>query len=123
MTEPTDPPNDPPGEYPQEDNLGEVAEASLTVPGMPSTDATQEPLEGTDYTVLSFLGMKYTKLEDVPKIGDLLRFEVEVVVVGDGNELMANGTVRHIVKVKPTAIVLLDDEGTATDGPEQAPTF
>jgi hypothetical protein len=104
-------------------DLGAMAQASLDVPGTPATDVTgtQEPMDGTDYTVLSFTGMKYNILEKIPKIGDKLRFEVEVMVVGNGDKLMANETIRHQVICKPTLIVqIVEDEAPAGDGP---PTY
>lgn len=90
-------------------NLGEMAQASLDIPGMPSTDGAQQTIEGTDYTVLKFMGLKYTMLEYVPPIGEVLRFELRVQVVGNGDELMANEQIRHTVKVKPIEIVQLVD--------------
>lgn len=98
-----------PGQDDDGHNLGEMAQASLDIPGMPSTDGAQQTLEGTDYTVLKFLGLKYTMLEEVPPIGAVLRFEVRVQVVGNGDMLMANEQIRHEVKVKPIEIVQLID--------------
>lgn len=106
------------GESPGTD-LGMMAQASLGITGLPGADsAIQDPIEGTDYTVLSFMGLKYTMLEQVPPIGTRLHFEIRAVVVGNSEQLMANEQIRHEVKCKPTEIVLIvDPAGDAADGP------
>jgi hypothetical protein len=74
-------------------------------PGKPKVK--QEELDGTDYAKIKFVGMSFDELNDVPGLGERMRFEVEGTVVGRGGELLETGGERRVAKVKVDRVKLL----------------
>lgn len=64
----------------------------------------QDHLPGTDHAKVKFVGMAWDTL-DVPGLKEEIAVVVRGIVVGRGEEVMANGDVRDVVKVKVTSVV------------------
>jgi hypothetical protein len=64
----------------------------------------------TNYSRVKFAGMGFDELDPDanPKIGEEMSFRVRGRVVGIGDDEMADGQVRHIVKVKISSVLLND---------------
>lgn len=87
--------------------------------------ADQQQLDGTDYTRVKFVGVKYDTLLPDLKIGDELEFTVRGRIKGTGEEEMKDGHLGKTVKLEvssvapvsfeepedPDAPSLLDDDG------------
>ena len=56
-------------------------------------------VEGEEGTKVRFIGMQYNQLDGAPRLGEKVAFTVTGVVVGTGEEQMANGHIRHYAKV------------------------
>lgn len=80
-------------------------------------DAAQDALEsmedGGDEQIplvpackVKFVGMAWDSLDTVPALRDELQFVVKGVVVGHGQEVLANGEIRETAKVKVTGVTL-----------------
>jgi hypothetical protein len=91
-------------------DLGAAAGAALAA--VPDHDGSAiEPLEGTDYTKVKFVGVAFDELENAPKIGDELAFNVRGRCVGVGEEQMADGHIRKTAKIKTFSVTpILDGE-------------
>lgn len=67
----------------------------------------QQQLEGTNMAQVKFVGMSWETLE-VPDLKTPVSFRVDGIVVGDGHEVMADGTIRPVARVKVQAVVPID---------------
>lgn len=96
-------------------DLGEAAQAGLASvadeQGM--VDGGQPALEGTNYTQVSFLGVKADTLDHGLKIGDLVRCTVVGRVKEVGDKQMKDDSVRHVVKVDVDSVILNDGDESA----------
>lgn len=86
-----------------DDSLSGAATAALGEPEDEGT-AEQDHLPGTDHAKVKFVGMAWDTLI-APALKEEIVVEVRGMVVGHGEEVMANGEVREICKVKVTSIV------------------
>lgn len=66
----------------------------------------QEPLDGTDYVKVKFVGMSLDALDEDFKIGDEVEFVVRARCKGHGEEEMADGHTREFAKMKVNSVVL-----------------
>lgn len=91
--------------------LGDAAAAAIGTLGDPS----QEPLDGTEFAKVKFVGMAFDSLRaedarDEVKIGDELTFIVRARCVGTGDEAnKRDGSIRHIVKMDVQSVIKKDD--------------
>jgi hypothetical protein len=89
-------------------SLGETAQAGLHAvsneDGSIATDTSAPMFKGMDFTKVAFLGMNYNTLDKDYKIGDEVSFLVTGTVGAVGDEAMADGHIRHMVKVKVRGI-------------------
>jgi hypothetical protein len=63
----------------------------------------QQNLPGTNYSRVKFVGMAWETAE-VPSLKTEVEFTVRGIVVGHGEEVMADGTVREVAKVKVQSV-------------------
>jgi len=84
-------------------SLADAAEEALDEFG----DGTQEHLPGTNYSKVKFVGMAWETAE-VPGLKEEVEFVVRGVVVGHGEDVMADGDIREFAKVKVTSVVRRD---------------
>lgn len=66
---------------------------------------SEQPLDGTDYAKVKFVGMAFDDLDRQIGIGDELVLSVRARCVGVGQEQMHDG-VRRIVKMRTTSVVV-----------------
>lgn len=66
--------------------------------------AEQETLDGTNLAKVSFLGMSWEPSE-VPDLKDEVTFIVKGRVIEAGDKVMADGSIRHLAKVKVMAVI------------------
>lgn len=66
----------------------------------------QDPLDGTDYVKVKFVGMAYDSLSDRPDIGDELVFTVRARCRGNGTEEMKSGAIREVAKFEVQSVLL-----------------
>lgn len=79
-------------------SLGEAAQSALSEFG--DDGAEQEPLEGTDYLKVKFVGMSMDSLEDEIALGSLLTFTVEARCIGEGTDISKqDGHKKRFVKM------------------------
>lgn len=64
-------------------------------------------LPGTNYAKVKFVGMGW-ETAAVPSLKEEVEFTVRGMVVGDGEEVMADGSVRQIAKVKVESVTRND---------------
>ena len=67
-------------------------------------EPTQEHLDGTNYAKVKFVGMAWESAE-IPGLKDDVEFAVKGTVVGHGEQVMADGTIREVATVKVTEVV------------------
>lgn len=67
-------------------------------------EPTQEHLDGTNYAKVKFVGMAWESAE-IPGLKDDVEFTVKGTVVGHGEQVMADGTIREVATVKVTEVV------------------
>lgn len=63
----------------------------------------QQNLPGTNYAKVKFVGMAW-EIVDVPELRDDVVFKVTGMVVAVGEEVMKDGDVRKVAKVKVTRV-------------------
>lgn len=66
-------------------SLGDAAQSALDSYG--EDGAVQEPLDGTDYLKVKFMGMSMDSLEDEIQLGEMKTFIVEARCIGTGTDL------------------------------------
>lgn len=66
-------------------SLGDAAQSAMAEFG--DDGATQEPLDGTDYLKVKFMGMSMDSLEDEIELGTMMTFVVEARCIGTGTDL------------------------------------
>lgn len=71
-------------------------------------DGEQGQLEGTNHAMVKFVSMAWQTLE-LPELKEIVTFEVEGMVVGHGEEVMADGSIRQVAKVKVQSVVKVGD--------------
>ena len=64
----------------------------------------QEHLDGTNYAKVKFVGMAWESAE-IPGLKDDVEFTVKGTVVGHGEQVMADGTIREVATVKVIEVV------------------
>lgn len=85
--------------------LGDAAAEALA--GVAEHGATQDVLEGTDYTKVKFVGMAFDSLDKDIAIGDEKTFTVRARCMASGDEASKrDGQIRHIVKMDVQAVAL-----------------
>lgn len=84
------------------DQVGDLAGAAVA-----GLDGEQGQLEGTNHAKVKFVGMGWDALE-VPDLKEEVEFRVRGMVVGHGEQVMADGTIRPMATVKVESVVLLD---------------
>jgi len=67
-------------------------------------EPTQEHLDGTNYAKVKFVGMAWESAE-IPGLKDDVEFTVKGTVVGHGEQVMADGTIREVATVKVIEVV------------------
>jgi hypothetical protein len=82
----------------------------------------EQPFEGTDYTRVKFVGVRYDTLVPDLKIGDEHEFKVRGVVVGTGDERKADGTIGHTVKLEVSSVAPTSFEEPADPNAPEALT-
>lgn len=85
------------------DDLSDAANEALGDPEDDGVGEGQMSLPGTETAKVKFVGMSWDALE-APGLKEELEFTVKGMVVGHGEEVMANGEVRETVKVKVTSV-------------------
>lgn len=88
-----------------ETNLADAATEALEGTGI----AVQEHLPGTNYAKVKFKGMGWETVE-APDLREEVELVVKGIVVGHGQEVMADGDEREIVTVKVTSVVKKSDK-------------
>lgn len=83
------------------ENLADMAAEALPPEG------EQGHLPGTNYAKVKFVGMAWESPE-MPDLKEEVELTVRGIVVGHGQELMADGDVREVAKVKVTSVVRTD---------------
>ena len=79
-------------------NLGDAAAAALE--GFDDGAAQQDPLDGTDYLKVKFVGMSMDSLEEEIPLGKELVFTVRARCTGNGNEMSKqDGHIKRFVKM------------------------
>lgn len=74
----------------------------------------EQTLEGMDRTTkFSFVGIKYESLKTDLQIGEEVEFKVRGRVVGAGDEEMADGMLRHVLKVSVASVTPVSFEEPA----------
>lgn len=87
-------------------SLGDAAKSALATIG--DDHGAQGELDGMDYTKVRFVGVQFDALETEVKMNDEMTFQVRGRVVGIGDEVMADGHIRHYAKVKVESVTLND---------------
>lgn len=80
-------------------SLGDAATSALSEFGG-ENGVEQDPLEGTDYLKVKFVGMSMDSLEDEIALGSLLTFTVEARCIGEGTDISKqDGHKKRFVKM------------------------
>ena len=89
--------------------LGEAAQQALSEFG--DDAAVQEPLDGTDYLKVKFVGMSMDSLEDEIPLGKEMTFLVRARCIGDGNEMSKqDGHIKRFVKMDVSSVQLYEEQ-------------
>jgi hypothetical protein len=80
--------------------LGDAARAAIGHTGEP----TQDPLEGTEFLKVKFVGMAIDSLEEQIPLGEERTFIVKARCNGQSVELMENGTERRTARMKVSSV-------------------
>lgn len=88
-----------------DDNVRSLADAANDALG--SSEGDEVP-EGQQVLVpackVKFVGMTYDSMDDVPKLKETVKFEVEGWVEGHGQKVMKDGEVRELANVRVTSV-------------------
>ena len=89
--------------------LGDAAAAAIgdAVDGA----AIQDPLEGTDYLKVKFVGMSMDSLEDTIQLGSNLTFVVQARCIGEGTDLSkVDGHEKRFVKMDVQSVKIQEEK-------------
>lgn len=97
-----------PEEEGQELQLGGLGDAALAAIGEDSMDgALQEPLDGTDYLKVKFVGMSMDSLEDSIPLGAEMTFIVKARCIGEGTDISKqDGHKKRFVKMDVSSVIV-----------------
>ena len=88
-------------------SLGEAAQSALHEFG--DDGAVQEPLEGTDYLKVKFMGMSMDSLEEDIELGSMMTFTVEARCIGEGTDISkTDGHKKRFVKMDVQSVKVVD---------------
>jgi len=93
-----DPDDDDDGTLPEDDLAGAAGDALDEV-----GEVTQDHLEGTDYAKTKFVGMAYESPER-PGLKDEVQYVIRGTCVGHEEQVMADGDIRQVAKIKVTSV-------------------
>lgn len=88
---------------PDEDEGGEVIDLAGAAEGALG-DGEQDHLPGTDHARVKFKSMAWDTLE-APPLRDEITLIVRGMVVGHGEEVMADGEIRTVATIKVLSVV------------------
>ena len=87
--------------------LGDAAQSALS--DIVDGAAVQDPLEGTDYLKVKFVGMSMDSLDDDISLGDQITFTVQARCIGNGVDLSKqDGHEKRYVKMDVQSVVISD---------------
>lgn len=88
-------------------SLGSAAAEAVSILVTESGKSIQEPLDGTEYLKVKFVGMAFDSLDKDIKIGDEMSFLVRARCTGTAIEASkTDGSLRHIAKMDVQSVVL-----------------
>jgi hypothetical protein len=88
-------------------SLGEAAQSALHEFG--DDGAVQEPLEGTDYLKVKFMGMSMDSLDEDIELGSLMTFTVEARCIGEGTDISkTDGHKKRFVKMDVQSVKVVE---------------
>jgi hypothetical protein len=88
-------------------SLGEAAQSALSEFG--DDGAVQEPLDGTEYLKVKFLGMSLDSLEDTIELGSMMTFTVEARCIGEGTDISkTDGHKKRFVKMDVQSVKVVE---------------
>lgn len=89
----------PEDDLPLEDDLAAAADAAMSYEPEPS----QDHLPGTNYAKTKFVGMSHESAER-PGLKEEVEYRVRGICMGHAEEVMADGDIREVAKVKVTSM-------------------
>lgn len=89
-------------------SLGDAATSALSEFGG-EDGVEQDPLEGTDYLKVKFMGMSMDSLEDDIALGAMMTFTVQARCIGEGTDISkTDGHKKRFVKMDVQSVKVVD---------------
>jgi hypothetical protein len=89
-------------------SLGDAATSALSEFG--DEGSTQDPLDGTDYLKVKFMGMSMDSLEDEIELGSMMTFTVQARCIGEGTDISKqDGHKKRFVKMDVQSVKVVTE--------------